>query len=734
MTSRSPWRKRRLLSDPSAWLPAILLAALYAHLVWFVLHNVVDTPFMDEWLVWSALLKAIDDRSLSWDFLVSSYNGHRLATVRLALLALSPTRLSVYPQVLLTLLVTAVFMGVIWHQFRSTAARVGGHVDPWAAVALGALVFSSADINRLWGMGLAWHTMTLGSTACLMLLSATPFRWWRLFAAGLCASLASLSIASGLLVWFLGIPVLWIATARSGTRARALIVWSAAAAAFCTLYLRDLPELGGHSGPAFTPGRVFWAARFVLTYVGLPIQLRYDPSLFLVLGIAGIAVLVAACALLWKYRRPIVIPLLPWLAVAAFSVAAGTMIATARPDAPHVALYYITVARLFWIASLGALCVILLRRADGSSEPWTGWRRWRIPLIAVFLLCLEMQQARTMAELWQPLREDLMQAGYDAPDICAGNWDAVSRVTEPRDLMRSQYPILANHGTSFTQVPTLGEIELRGARTAGEVNSALVEASPPDNGPSCVQLSGWAMDPGSEEAAREVLLVQNNQVIKRGAVNQATPQIAARFNNPRLNRSGWAIFVSEPRWPRDSSSFAIYGLSRDGSAAYRLDLAPGVELPGGDLDSFQEYPLGRTMNFAETRDVVPYQLRGFSVPEAGGRWTDANEAVISVKLARPITSALALVATADAFLLPQLATQRADIFVNDQPVGRWEFRLGDTMREREIRIPEGTVAGAKHLVITFRLPDAATPAGMHFNSDTRLLGMRVARFRIVEAK
>jgi hypothetical protein len=583
-------------------------------------------------------------------------------------------------------------------------------------------------------MGLAWHTMTLGSTVCLMLLSATPFRWWRLLAAGLSAAIASLSIASGLLVWFLGIPVLWISTARSGDRARALMCWTTAAATFCTLYLRNLPEFGGHSGPAFTPARLFWSVRFVLTYVGLPIQPRYDPSLFLVLGIAGIAALIAACAFIWKYRRPIAIPLLPWLSVAAFSVAAGTMIASARPDAPHVALYYITVARLFWIASVGVLCLIVLRKPDGSSEPWNWWRRWGTPVIAVLLLSLEIQQARAMAGLWGSLREDLMQAGYDAPDICAGNWDAVSRVTDPRDLMRSQYAILANHGTSFTQVPQLVDVELRSADAAGAVSQAVVEASPPDNGPSCVQLSGWAVDPGSGEAAREVLLVQNGAVIKRGAVNRATPQIAERFNNPRLNRTGWAIFVSGQRWPRDSSSFAIYGLSRDGRAAYRLDLASGVELPRGDLDTFHGYPLGRTMNFAEAGDGMPYQLRGFSVPEAGGRWTDANEAVISVRLARPIASAIELVATADAFLLPQLVTQRADIFVNDRPVGRWEFRLGEPMRERAVRVPESIVAGATHLVITFRLPDAATPAGMHFNSDTRLLGMRVARFRIVEVK
>src|SRR5262245_6445421 len=166
---------------------------------------------MDEWYIWSDTLKAIDEGSLSWDFLVSPYNGHRLAVVRLMLLALLPTGWAVYPQVLFTLAVTAVFMDVLWRQYRSTADALGVQVDPWVAVALAALVFSCADINRLWGMGLEWHVVALATTVCFMLLSARPFRWWRLVAAVFAAIVASLSVAVGLLAWIIGVPVLWLA-------------------------------------------------------------------------------------------------------------------------------------------------------------------------------------------------------------------------------------------------------------------------------------------------------------------------------------------------------------------------------------------------------------------------------------------------------------------------------------------------------------------------------------------
>ena len=149
--------------------------------------NVVNMPYMDEWYVWSGVLQALDTQSLSWGMLVEPYNGHRLAVMRLVLLALLPTGWNVYPQVILTASCTATLFGACWYQYRRTARELGVEVDPSVAVGIGAFVFSCADINLLWGMGLVWHGVVLGSTLCLMLLSATPFRWWRLLLAALCA-------------------------------------------------------------------------------------------------------------------------------------------------------------------------------------------------------------------------------------------------------------------------------------------------------------------------------------------------------------------------------------------------------------------------------------------------------------------------------------------------------------------------------------------------------------------
>ena len=267
---------------PRPLLPAVIVVLLVLRLFWVVTTNVVNMPYMDEWYVWSGLLGALDTKSLSWSVLVEPYNGHRPAVMRLVLLALLPTGWNVYPQVILTALCAATLFGACWYLYRRTARELGVQVNPWVAVGLGAFVFSCADINLLWGMGLVWHGVMLGSTLCLMLLAATPFRWWRLPLAALCATAASFSVGAGLLAWILGIPTLWLAASQAPARLRATLCWSTGAVVFCSLYLRNLG-----AGPGSTAKWGYVLAHpleffgFLVIFLGVPIEPRYDATLLL---------------------------------------------------------------------------------------------------------------------------------------------------------------------------------------------------------------------------------------------------------------------------------------------------------------------------------------------------------------------------------------------------------------------------------------------------------------------
>ena len=693
--------------------------------------NVVNMPYGDEWHVWSDLLEALDKQSLSWSVLASPYNGHRLAFTRLVLLALLPTGWNVYPQVILTVLFTATLFGACWYQYRRTARELGVEVDPWVAVGLGAFVFSCADINLLWGMGLVWYGVVLGSTLCLMLLSATPFRWWRLPLAALCATAASFSVGAGLVAWILGIPTLWVAASHARARTRATICWSAGAAAFCSLYVRNLA-----AGPGVTPKWGYVLDNplefigFVMTFVGVAIEPRYDNTLIFWPGAAGIALWAIGGIMLWRGRHADLVPFVSWLAMAALSVTSGMMIAAARLGTIAVTQNYVTLARLFWISSAAAFWLILARpqRAPASERSSRTWLL--ISVLAV--LGVELRQHDFASLTWRGPREYMIQMSYDVPDVCSGNWEASGRVSVPPAILRDRYPVFARHRLSFIRRTRLDRLRVMESTqsSVGEVEQAAVEFRPPDGGPPCVRLSGWAIDPESKQPASEVLLVQGNGVLKHGAVTRETSEVAARLGNPALGRSGWVIYVSATRWPFNPSQLRVYAVSRDGRTAYALDKSHAPPLPSGEVARYHNYLLGRVVKLTEREPEGVDQLRGFSEPNAAGRWTDGKEASIRLALESPATGTLKLTATVAAFVIPQHSKQAVDILVNGNPVGRWEFRFGEQMAERQVVIPHSVANGARQLLITFLLPDAVVPAALKLNSDTRMLGITVPQIRV----
>ena len=580
-------------------LPAVIVALLVLRLFWVVTTNVVNMPYMDEWYVWSGLLGALDTQSLSWRVLVEPYNGHRLAVMRLVLLALLPTGWNVYPQVILTALCTATLFGACWYLYRRTARELGVQVNPWVAVGIGAFVFSCADINLLWGMGLVWHGVVLGSTLCLMLLAATPFRWWRLPLAALCATAASFSVGAGLLAWILGIPTLWLAASQAPARMRATLCWSTGAVVFCSLYLRNLGAAPGSTAKwGYVLAHPLEFFGFLVTFLGVPIEPRYDATLLLWPGVAGIALWAIVGGWLWRAPHIDRVRLVPWLALAALSVSSGILIAAARLGSVPVTPYYVTVARLFWISSAAAFWLILARplAAPASARSSRAW----LLLSILTALGVELRQHDFASGVWRGPREAMIQMSYDVPDVCSGNWDTGGRVTVPPHVLRTQSPLFARHQLSFLDRTRLDELTIMEspARSVGEVEQATVEFPPPDMGPPCVRLSGWAIDPEHSQPASEVLLVRERSILKRGAVIRETAEIAARLGNPALGRSGWVLFVSAPRWPANPSQLKVYAVSKDGRTAYALDTSHAPPLPAGEVTR-RDYVLGRVVTLTD---------------------------------------------------------------------------------------------------------------------------------------
>jgi hypothetical protein len=67
---------------------------------------------------------------------------------------------------------------------------------------------------------------------------------------------------------------------------------------------------------------------------------------------------------------------------------------------------------------------------------------------------------------------------------------------------------------------------------------------------------------------------------------------------------------------------------------------------------------------------------------------------------------------------------------NGQLVGEWSLGPDREVHRRALNLPAEIVAGAEELILTFEIPAPRSPASLGWNSDSRLLGMRLARAAI----
>ena len=122
----------------------------------------------------------------------------------------------------------------------------------------------------------------------------------------------------------------------------------------------------------------------------------------------------------------------------------------------------------------------------------------------------------------------------------------------------------------------------------------------------------------------------------------------------------------------------------------------------------------------------PYLAAGFSGPEAGFRWTDGKQAMLAFNT--NLDSKEDIIAIFDIFPLVSgnLTAQRAEVFVNGTKMEDWSV---DKAEEKKLLLPK-SLSNDGNFIVTFNLPDAATPRELGINNDMRqlALGFRSVRF------
>ena len=151
-----------------------------------------------------------------------------------------------------------------------------------------------------------------------------------------------------------------------------------------------------------------------------------------------------------------------------------------------------------------------------------------------------------------------------------------------------------------------------------------------------------------------------------------------------------------------------------------------IDLRGEERpEDFPHYTPGTRVDL-RAEDANKYLWYGWSGPEPQNRWTARNRAAISFSLSEIKDSTLLI--KLNPFLVSgKLDEQRVEIKLNGQFITT--FNLKDTEpKEYSIALPSSALR--RDNILTFDLPDAASPQDLNISEDARLLGINVEWFEI----
>ncbi len=357
-------------------VPLVLIAIpVFVH-VWYLRTFAVSIPFRDEWEFWWSM-KGLDEGNWHHAFWIP-HNEHRLVMTRLFFFLLrDAAALDVTLAMYFSLLLAVLTLFALWRM-----ARAAVDLSLWYFVPVSFVVFSLAQWeNMLWGWQIAIYLMVCGSVWSLYLLSR-PGRG-SLVGAIVCAVVASLSFANGLMIWPTGvIYLLWARAPR--TR---LFGWLGAMVVLLLIYFRNYanqvtrPSPTGLERPSSfgelfnslltalardpfeLPALLFGSAGAVLSPENYTRAILFGLIILLLL-LTGIGMLVRRASPWTKRPLPLVAVAL-FGCIAAFTIIAGRigqwdkeLVLTSR---------YITITLLPLVATY-LLAVALAHRPDATSR------------------------------------------------------------------------------------------------------------------------------------------------------------------------------------------------------------------------------------------------------------------------------------------------------------------------------------------------------------------------------
>ena len=353
-------------------LAALLALVPFACLVRLCVLRVVDVPLWDEWQL-ALRLDHLHAGTLTFREFWDQHNEHRPMFPVLILVAIARlTDWDVRWEIAANVTVGAGIFALYWVYLRS-AWRARGGAPWWLVPALSALAFSTVQWeNWVWGWQMSILLCALMALATSSFIARGADRPRRLAGAIVCATIATYSFASGLMLWFSQLPGVWL---TGGARRRAhTAAWLAAGAAvYASYFYRFERPYQAAMGGNFTSLRAVRAfVTYVFTYIGTPAG-SYDANASAAAGAIGVllfcvlAIRLRALADDPAYRLPVLIGL-QTLATATVSALGRAYMGVEQAMSSR----YTTLSLPLWCA------VLFLATLWWQTAPASAPRRWRV--------------------------------------------------------------------------------------------------------------------------------------------------------------------------------------------------------------------------------------------------------------------------------------------------------------------------------------------------------------------
>ncbi|HKU19073.1 MAG TPA: hypothetical protein VJP80_07460 [Candidatus Saccharimonadales bacterium] len=350
-------------------LAALALAPIVVMAVLLKRYS-VNVPFWDQW-EYVPLIQKAHHGLLGIHDLWMQHNEHRILFPRLVTIGLAfLTGYNIRFEVFANLITATMTFGLLTLLLRRTFRAWPKTLLVLAALTAWLLYSPVQWINWIWGFQLAFFMGVLFSVLTIYLLTQTESAHYsRYFYASLvAATVATYSLGNGIVVWGVGLLLLWLQQADR----RKYVWWLATALVVAASYLYKFKR-SPDSLPLGTVIREpLQVTKYVLSYLGR--NLAITPSGARLTGAVLLVALMLSLVVI--YRRKKLAGVLPWAALALYAICTAVLAAVSRLNFGinhSMVNSYTTISVMFIIGTLVLVAYaaqLLLHKVPAQRLPY----------------------------------------------------------------------------------------------------------------------------------------------------------------------------------------------------------------------------------------------------------------------------------------------------------------------------------------------------------------------------